>query len=85
MTTSSAIADSNRSYSLVSNWPDVPKGFSMGQATGVAVDSHNHVFIYHRASREWLEPFPVEKISEHTVLMFDGDTGELKNSWGEKG
>jgi len=82
MLTNSVIADSNRAYSIVSNWPDVPKNFSMGQATGVAVDSHNHVFIFHRASREWIEPFPVKKISEHTVLMFDGATGELKNSWG---
>jgi peptidylamidoglycolate lyase len=82
MFTNSVIADSNRTYSIVANWPDVPKNFSMGQATGVAVDSHNHVFIFHRASREWVEPFPIEKIREHTVFMFDGATGELKNSWG---
>ena len=77
-----AIADSKGSYLLDSNWPIFPKEFSLGQATGVAVDSHNHVFIFHRAKREWVEPFPVEKISEHTVLMFDGTTGKLKNTWG---
>jgi peptidylamidoglycolate lyase len=82
MLTNFAVADSNRSYSIVSNWPDVQNNFSMGQATGVAVDSHNHVFIFHRASREWVEPFPIENISEHTIFMFDGATGELKNSWG---
>jgi peptidylamidoglycolate lyase len=87
MFTNSAIADSDSAdsdsaYSIVPNWPNVPKHFSMGQATGVAVDSHNHVFIFHRASREWTVPFPIEKIIENTVLMFDGATGELKNSWG---
>lgn len=82
MLTNSVIADSNSSYSVVSNWPDIPKNISMGQATGVAVDSHNHVFIFHRASREWVEPFPIERISDDTVLMLDGATGEIKNSWG---
>ena len=80
--TNSAIADSDSAYSIVPNWPVIPNNISMGQATGVAVDSHNHVFIFHRASREWVEPFPNEKISEPTVLMFDGTTGALKNSWG---
>jgi len=78
----SVTTNSTSAYSIVPHWPDVPKNFSMGQATGVAVDSHNHVFIFHRASREWVDPFPIETISEDTVLMFDGDTGELKNSWG---
>lgn len=75
-------AESNGSYSVDPNWPQLPKGITLGQATGVAVDSHNHVFIFHRAKREWVRPFPVKTIQEHTIFMFDGDTGELKNTWG---
>ncbi|WP_169816868.1 peptidyl-alpha-hydroxyglycine alpha-amidating lyase family protein [Kangiella sediminilitoris] len=76
------MAESKSTYSIVANWPDMPAQISMGQATGVAVDSHNHVFIFHRANRKWIEPFPADKISEDTVLMFDGSTGKLINSWG---
>jgi len=80
-----ACTEPGGSYSVDPNWPQLPKGVALGQATGIAVDSHNHVFIFHRANREWVTPylqFPVEKIQEHTIFMFDGDTGKLKSTWG---
>lgn len=77
------IAETKSSYSIDTNWPVIPNDITLGQATGVAVDSHNHVFIFHRADREWTEPFPIQKIKGHTVIMFDGATGEFKNTWGE--
>lgn len=70
------------SYGLEKNWPELPAGEVMGQVTGVAVDSHNHVFVFHRGSREWETPFPSHGIEEDTVLMFEGDSGRLINSWG---
>jgi len=36
-------------YSVVHGWPQLPPGFVLGQVSGVAVDSHNHVFVFHRA------------------------------------
>jgi len=77
-----SIAETKSSYSIDPNWPTIPNEITLGQATGVAVDYHNHVFIFHRADREWTEPFPVEKIKGNTVIMFDGTTGEFINTWG---
>ena len=36
-------------YRVVHGWPVLPDGFVLGQVSGVAVDSHNHVFVFHRA------------------------------------
>ena len=69
-------------YEVVHGWPVLPEGRILGQATGVGVDSHNHVFVFHRAGREWKEPFPEELIQSPTVMMFDGTTGALVAEWG---
>jgi len=50
----------------------------------VAVDSHNHVFVFHSADREWSEPFPAEPIKAPTIVVFNGETGELITQWGQK-
>jgi hypothetical protein len=39
------------SYEVVPGWPALPAGRVLGEATGVAVDSHDHVFVFHRAGR----------------------------------
>ncbi len=70
------------SHTKVPNWPILPQGVSMGQTTGVAVDSHNHVFVFHRAKRQWKTPFSDQPIEQDTVFMFDGATGQLKSRWG---
>ena len=69
-------------YAVVHGWPELPAGRTLGQATGVAVDSHNHVFVFHRAGREWVEPFPTDPIVETTVMVFDGETGKVLAEWG---
>ena len=56
-------------YQVVHGWPKLPRGFSLGQAAGVGVDSHNHVFVFHRGDRP--------------VLCFDAESGEILASWGE--
>ena len=64
------------SYAVVHGWPELPAGRTLGQAAGVGVDSHNHVFVFHRAGREWSDPFPAGPIEAPTVMVFDGDTGK---------
>jgi peptidylamidoglycolate lyase len=58
------------SYQVVHGWPTLPEGFSFGHATGVAVDSHNHVWVYHRGG---IKP----------IMAFDGKTGQLVTAFGE--
>ncbi len=69
-------------YEVVHGWPVLPDGYALGQATGVGVDSHNHVFVFHRAGREWTTPFPTAPIHPATVAVFDGKTGAQVASWG---
>ena len=58
----------------------MPDGFVLGQVSGVAVDSHNHVFVFHRAHHSVNRT--TEPIDVPTVMCFDGDTGKLISSWG---
>ena len=76
-------SESTSLYSLDSDWPKLQTGIALGQVTGVAVDSHNHVFVFHRSDRTWIQPFPKEKIKGHTIAMFKGETGELIKTFGE--
>ena len=75
-------AQPSAQYAVVHGWPMMPEGYILGQATGVGVDSHNHVFVFHRAGRMWSEPFPEEFIATPTVAMFDGATGAQLGEWG---
>ena len=70
-------------YSVVHGWPQLPEGFVLGQVSGVAVDSHNHVFVFHRAEGSWATD-KTQPIASPTILCFDGATGQLLASWGEK-
>lgn len=70
-------------YEVVHGWPVLPEGRILGQATGVGVDSHNHVFVFHRAGREWSDPFPEDPIQASSVSVFDGATGEQVAEWGQ--
>jgi peptidylamidoglycolate lyase len=69
-------------YSVVHGWPVLPEGFAFGQVSGVSVDSHNHVFVFHRAENSWAAD-KSHPIPSPTILCFDGATGKLLNSWGE--
>lgn len=59
--------NSNDNYQVVHGWPQLPENDSLGQVTGVSVDSHNRVFISHRGANK--------------VRAFDGETGEQVVSW----
>lgn len=57
-------------YRVVEGWPQLPEGFAFGDVAGVDVDSHNHVWVFHRGNRD-------------SIACFDGDTGEMLGSFGE--
>jgi peptidylamidoglycolate lyase len=69
-------------YAVVHGWPTLPDGMVLGQVSGVAVDSHNHVFIFHRAESSWAAD-KTKPISSPAILCFDGASGKLLSSWGE--
>ena len=62
-------------------WAQVPDGVPYGELSAVDVDSHGHVFVLHRAGREWVEPFPADPIADPTVFMF-ASNGKLLGKWG---
>ena len=57
------------SYKVVHGWPQLPEGFALGEVSGVGIDSHDHVFVFHRGE------LPILNLSE--------ETGEILNSWGD--
>src|SRR5258706_11551013 len=69
-------------YFVVHGWPVLPDGMVLGQVSGVAVDSHNHVFIFHRAENSWAAD-KTHPIASATILCFDGASGKLLSSWGQ--
>ncbi|MYD52085.1 MAG: hypothetical protein F4W93_11485, partial [Dehalococcoidia bacterium] len=50
------------------DWGDLPEGWSYKEATSVAVDANDNVYVFNRG--------------EHPVIVFDRD-GAMINSWGE--
>jgi peptidylamidoglycolate lyase len=57
-------------FKVVKGWPQVPAGFEFGETAGVGVDSHNHVFIFHRGA-------------DMPVMCVEGDSGKIVHSFGE--
>jgi peptidylamidoglycolate lyase len=76
--------DSFTKYELVKNWPQLPAGFVLGNPTGIGIDSHQHIFVFHRANRKWPANniMPDSTISSSTILMLDRETGKIIKSWG---
>ncbi len=69
-------------HEVVRDWPSLPADHVLGLCAGVGVDSHNHVFVFHRCERKWTSPFPTEPIASATVSVFEGGSGKLIASWG---
>ncbi len=55
-------------YEVVAGWGQLPNGWEFKQVAGVAVDSHDRVYVYNRG--------------EHPVIVFDSE-GNLLTTWGE--
>jgi len=69
-------------YQVVHGWPVFSEGFVFGHVTGVGVDSHNRVFVFHRADHSVLGQTFAAPISSPAILCFDARTGALVASWG---
>jgi DNA-binding beta-propeller fold protein YncE len=54
-------------YRFVQQWAALPEGFNLGDASGVAVDSRDRVYVFARG--------------EHPIVVFDRD-GNVLNTWG---
>ena len=78
----SGAAGTPASHEVVHGWPILPEDFIFGQVTGVGVDSHDRVFVLHRADVPWIDALNEKPIQPPTILSFDGATGKLLNSWG---
>ena len=63
-------AEDPEPYRVVHGWPQVPDGFVYGASAGVAVDSHNHVWHFHRGATR-------------SIIAYDGDSGEVVASFGD--
>lgn len=68
-------------YEEVKDWPRLPAGVDMGEAAGVAVDTHGHVFVFHRPGRGF-DPAATAPLTGAAVLEIDGGSGRLLHSWG---
>lgn len=55
-------------YTVANDWGRLPEGYKYAQVAGVAVDSQDRVFVFHRG--------------EHPVIVFDRD-GNFLYSWGD--
>lgn len=69
-------------HEVVPDWPLLPQGEVLGLCSAVGVDSHNHVFVFHRREQKWANAADAEPIKGTTVSIFDGSTGKLLSSWG---
>ncbi len=70
-------------YELVKEWLQLPKGYIMGNPTGISIDSYQNIVVFSRAGRPWMDPMPSTCIAEKTILLLDRNTGEVVNSWGD--
>lgn len=74
---------SGETYRVVRDWPQLPDGIFLGQVSGVDVDSQGRVFVFHRADRIWTgQDFGLDAIQAPTLLILDGNSGELIESRG---
>ncbi len=75
-------SDASTAYKVVHGWPVLSEDTILGQVPGVGVDSHNRVFVFHRADVPWIDELNDKPIQQPTILCFDGKTGKLLKSWG---
>lgn len=77
-------AVSQEGYHVIKTWPNLPQDLELGQVAGVAVDSHNQVYLFSRREKSWQsDTYDTTLIASATILVLDHATGELLTSWGE--
>ena len=78
----SGTAGAEDGYVIDHKWSKSLTSYGIGEAAGVGVDSHNHVFVFHRGARAGNSEPNSSLLNENTVLMLDGTSGEILNKWG---
>lgn len=71
----------NDNYRLVADWPRLSSDSTMGQPSGLGVDSQQNLIIFHRAGATSGSD-PSILISRNTILKLDTKTGRVLNAWG---
>lgn len=69
-------------YAVVHGWPVLSDGYVLGQVSGVAIDSHGDVLVFHRADHPWLAAADTVLITQPTLLRLDPNTGVILSSFG---
>jgi peptidylamidoglycolate lyase len=71
-------------YQVVHEWPVLPEGRDLGAVSGVGVDSHDNVIVFHRNERSWpsSNKLLTAPIALPTVTIFDGRSGHVLTEWG---
>ena len=69
-------------YQVVHGWPALSEGYVLGQVSGVALDSHGDVFVFHRADQPWLDAPGTTLITQPALLRLDAATGRIQAELG---
>ena len=74
----------SRGYHVVHGSPVLPQGRDLGAVSGIGLDSHNNVIVFHRNERTWpaSDELVTTPIALPTITIFDGRTGEVLTEWG---
>lgn len=62
------LGEGDFAYQVLDHWEVLPRGWELGDIAGVAVDSHDRVYVFNRG--------------EHPMLVFNHE-GHFLTSWGE--
>jgi len=68
-------------FEVDTSWPKLPNGWVLGQTPGVAVDSHDHIWMLHRPRTV---PEAQRALAAPPLLEFDAD-GTFLRGWGGSG
>lgn len=71
-------------YRVDHGWPQLPPGRDLGGVSGLDVDAHGDLFVFHRNDRVWPDSnvLSTKPIALPTVTVFDGRTGRILSEWG---
>jgi peptidylamidoglycolate lyase len=72
-------------FTALPDWPKLGSDVQLGQISGLALDSHDRLFVFSRRERTWADAVgrnAGQPIRSAAVLVLDRDTGALRQSWG---